>query len=49
MKINNVRGTLYLLTANGSVPVAMVNNGLPFLPIILFFLRDDVTTKFMCA
>lgn len=32
IKRNNVRGTLYALTANGSVPVAMVNNVLPFYP-----------------
>lgn len=37
IKINNVRGTLYLLTTSGSVPVAMVNNGLSFFPFFFFY------------
>lgn len=45
IKRNNVTGNLYLLIANGSVLVAMVNNGLPVLPIIPFIMRGDVTTK----
>lgn len=45
IKINNVTGTLCLLTTNCSVSVAMVNNVLPFFYPQCFMRRDDVMTQ----
>lgn len=42
-------GTLFPLVTARSVPVAMVNNGSLNLPMILFFVRNDVATAIPCA